>query len=160
MLKDNLKAARLQAGMTLDEVAQKVGVSRQTIQRYESGVIQNIPSDNIEKIANILGVSPGVLMGWESPDHTAEDIRSNAPPPLRGDARSRKQAVQKRGGADAHQYLAKSKKPREKARNRQSIQAGKRTWVCCVPCRSAAQGQWLLDAHPAAQGYSHQRESS
>ena len=91
MLKDNLKAARLQAGMTLDEVAQKVGVSRQTIQRYESGVIQNIPSDNIEKIANILGVSPGVLMGWESPDHTAEDIRSNAPPPLRGDARSRKQ---------------------------------------------------------------------
>ena len=77
--------------MTLDEVAQKVGVSRQTIQRYESGVIQNIPSDNIEKIANILGVSPGVLMGWESPDHTAEDIRSNAPPPLRGDARSRKQ---------------------------------------------------------------------
>lgn len=91
MLKDNLKAARLQAGMTLDEVAQKVGVSRQAIQRYESGVIQNIPSDNIEKIANILGVSPGVLMGWESPDHTAEDIRSNAPPPLRGDARSRKQ---------------------------------------------------------------------
>ena len=91
MLKDNLKAARLQAGMTLDEVAQKVGVSRQTIQRYESGVIQNIPSDNIEKIANILGVSPGVLMDWESPDHTAEDIRSNAPPPLRGDARSRKQ---------------------------------------------------------------------
>ena len=71
MLKDNLKAARLQAGMTLDEVAQKVGVSRQTIQRYESGVIQNIPSDNIEKIASILDVSPGVLMGWESPDHTA-----------------------------------------------------------------------------------------
>lgn len=92
MLKDNLKAARLQAGMTLDEVAQKVGVSRQTIQRYESGVIQNIPSDNIEKIASILDVSPGVLMGWESPDHTAGDIRSNAPPPpLRGDARSRKQ---------------------------------------------------------------------
>ena len=91
MLKDNLKAARLQAGMTLDEVAQKVGVSRQTIQRYESGVIQNIPSDNIEKIADILGVSPGVLMGWEAPDHSAGDVRSDAPAPPRGDARSRKQ---------------------------------------------------------------------
>jgi transcriptional regulator len=66
MLKDNLKAARLRAGMTLDDVAQKVGVSRQTIQRYESGVIQNIPSDNIEKMAKALNVSPGVLMGWES----------------------------------------------------------------------------------------------
>ena len=66
MLKDNLKAARLRAGMTLDDVAQKVGLSRQTIQRYESGVIQNIPSDNIEKMAKALNVSPGVLMGWES----------------------------------------------------------------------------------------------
>ena len=66
MLKDNLKAARLRAGMTLDDIAQKVGVSRQTIQRYESGVIQNIPSDNIEKMAKALNVSPGVLMGWES----------------------------------------------------------------------------------------------
>ena len=74
MLKDNLKAARLAARMTLDEVAQKVGVSRQTIQRYESGVIQNIPSDNIEKIANVLGVSPGVLMGWETSPNTADDV--------------------------------------------------------------------------------------
>lgn len=65
MLKDNLKRARLLADMTLDDVAQKVGVSRQTIQRYESGVIQNIPSDNIEKIAKALNVSPGMLMGWE-----------------------------------------------------------------------------------------------
>lgn len=65
MLKDNLKRARLLADMTLDDVAQKVGVSRQTIQRYESGVIQNIPSDNIEKIAKALSVSPGMLMGWE-----------------------------------------------------------------------------------------------
>ena len=73
MLKDNLKAARLAARMTLDEVAQKVGVSRQTIQRYESGVIQNIPSDNIEKIACALGVSPGQLMGWEKPTHTKRE---------------------------------------------------------------------------------------
>lgn len=80
MLKDNLKAARLAARMTLDEVAQKVGVSRQTIQRYESGVIQNIPSDNIEKIANVLGVSPGVLMGWETSPNTADD-QTEAPSP-------------------------------------------------------------------------------
>ena len=75
MLNHNLKRARIQAGMTLDDVAQKVGVSRQTIQRYESGVIQNIPSDNIEKIADILNVSPGMLMGWEAPTFSvAEEI--------------------------------------------------------------------------------------
>ena len=81
MLKDNLTAARLAARMTLDEVAQKVGVSRQTIQRYESGVFQNIPSDNIEKIANVLGVSPGVLMGWETSPNTADDQTEDPSPP-------------------------------------------------------------------------------
>lgn len=80
MLKDNLKSARLKAGLTLDEVAQKVGVSRQTIQRYESGVIQNIPSDNIEKIAGVLGVSPGLLMGWEVPlSSTSKDVKEQEP---------------------------------------------------------------------------------
>jgi len=66
-LKDRIKRARQKKGLTLDEVAQEVGVSRQTIQRYESGVISNIPSDNIEKIANVLSTTPAELMGWEVP---------------------------------------------------------------------------------------------
>ncbi len=63
-LKDNLKNKRTEKGLTLDEVATKVGVSRQTIQRYESGVISNIPSDNIEKLASALDTTPAELMGW------------------------------------------------------------------------------------------------
>lgn len=64
-LKENIKSKRLEHKMTLEELANKVGVSRQTIQRYESGIISNIPSDKIESIANILHVSPAYLMGWE-----------------------------------------------------------------------------------------------
>lgn len=64
-LKDNIKKYRLLNSMTLEDVAEKVGVSRQTIQKYESGVISNIPSDKIEKIAKALKVSPGILMGWD-----------------------------------------------------------------------------------------------
>lgn len=63
-LKDRLKSARLAKGLTLDDVSTKVGVSRQTIQRYESGVISNIPSDNIEKLATALDTTPAELMGW------------------------------------------------------------------------------------------------
>lgn len=66
-LNDRLKAARTAKGFTLDEVAAKVGVSRQTIQRYESGVISNIPSDNIEKLAAALDTTPAALMGWAGP---------------------------------------------------------------------------------------------
>lgn len=66
-LNDRIKAARTAKGFTLDEVAAKVGVSRQTIQRYESGVISNIPSDNIEKLAVALDTTPAELMGWAGP---------------------------------------------------------------------------------------------
>ena len=66
ILNRNIKKARLQQNMTLDDVAKIFGVSRQTIQRYESGVIGNIPSDKIEKIAMALRTTPGALMGWDS----------------------------------------------------------------------------------------------
>jgi repressor LexA len=62
---DRIKEARRLSKLTLEEVANRVGVSRQTIQKYESGVIANIPCDNIELIAKATNVSPAYLMGWE-----------------------------------------------------------------------------------------------
>lgn len=59
-----IKKYRTEQGLTLEEVAKSIGVSRQTMSRYETGVITNIPSDKIEAIAHKLGVSPSILMGW------------------------------------------------------------------------------------------------
>lgn len=67
-LKENIKSKRIERKMTLEDLAKSVGVSRQTIQRYESGVIGNIPSDKIELIARALDTSPAYLMGWEKVD--------------------------------------------------------------------------------------------
>lgn len=67
-LKENIKSKRIERKMTLEDLAKNVGVSRQTIQRYESGVIGNIPSDKIELIARALDTSPAYLMGWEQID--------------------------------------------------------------------------------------------
>lgn len=67
-LKENIKSKRIERKMTLEDLAKSVGVSRQTIQRYESGVIGNIPSDKIELIARALDTSPAYLMGWEQID--------------------------------------------------------------------------------------------
>ena len=66
ILNDNIKKYRLLAQMTLEDLAKKVGVSRQTIQRYESGVISNVPSDKIEKLAIALKTTPAHLMGWDT----------------------------------------------------------------------------------------------
>lgn len=66
-----LRQARTEKHMTLEEVAKVVKVSRQTIQRYESGIIGNIPSDKIELLAIALGVTPAYIMGWK-PTPSAE----------------------------------------------------------------------------------------
>ncbi len=63
---DRIKELRTNAKLTLEEVGKKIGVSRATVQRYESGEISGIPYDKIEKIAELLKVSPSRLMGWEA----------------------------------------------------------------------------------------------
>lgn len=78
-LKENIKNKRIERKMTLEDLAKSVGVSRQTIQRYESGVIGNIPSDKIELIARALDTSPAYLMGWEfASDEKTKDITSRS----------------------------------------------------------------------------------
>jgi len=59
-----IRMQRKKVDMTLVEVAKEVGVSAQTIQRYEVGDIENIPSDKIEKLALTLQTTPAYLMGW------------------------------------------------------------------------------------------------
>ncbi len=64
-LNENIKAMRLKKGMTLEEVGKKVSVSKQTMQRYESGKIPNIPYDKVIALAHVFNCSPAYLMGWE-----------------------------------------------------------------------------------------------
>ena len=59
LLSMNIKNLRKKKNMTLEELAEKVGTSKQTIQRYESGKISNIPSDKIELLAKYLDTTPG-----------------------------------------------------------------------------------------------------
>ena len=63
-LKENIKNRRLELNLTLEDISKKLSISKPTIQRYESGVISNIPSDKIEKLAEILETTPAYLMGW------------------------------------------------------------------------------------------------
>ena len=62
----NIKLRRKELDMTLEDVAKKLGLSRQTLSRYETGVIGNIPSDKIEALAHVLCTTPAYLMGWDT----------------------------------------------------------------------------------------------
>lgn len=65
---ENIRRRRRELGMTLEELAGRVGVSRQTLSRYETGVIGNIPPEKVERMAEALSVTPAVLMGWQQPE--------------------------------------------------------------------------------------------
>lgn len=59
-----LKQLRQSSSLTMDEVGKRIGVSKQTIYKYENGIVTNIPSDKIELLAELYGIRPGEIMGW------------------------------------------------------------------------------------------------
>lgn len=59
-----LKNRRTELGMTLESVAEKVGVSKSTILRWETGDIKNMRRDKIASLSKALNISPSVIMGW------------------------------------------------------------------------------------------------
>ncbi len=73
MLANNLKLLRKKKGLTLDDLAEALGTSRQTIHRYENGTITNIPPEKVEKLAEALGTTPSALMGWSKVDFARYD---------------------------------------------------------------------------------------
>lgn len=65
---NKIKARRVELGLTLEDVAQAVGVGRSTVQRWESGLIRNMGRDKIARLASVLQISPVELV--PSPDAT------------------------------------------------------------------------------------------
>lgn len=60
-----IKERRLELRLTMKEVADHVGVSEATVSRWEKGEIANMKRDKIVKLAEVLRVSPSVIMGWD-----------------------------------------------------------------------------------------------
>lgn len=69
-----IKQARLKKGLTLEQVGQAVGVGKSTVLKWESGAISNMKRDKIAALAQILGISPAVIMGWDEPSTTEVDV--------------------------------------------------------------------------------------
>ncbi|MDU2686682.1 MAG: helix-turn-helix transcriptional regulator [Paeniclostridium sordellii] len=63
-----IKKRRTDLNMSYQELANKTGLSKSTLQRYETGAIKNMPIDKLEILASALNVSPAYLMGWENVD--------------------------------------------------------------------------------------------
>lgn len=71
-----IKQLREKLHMTQEELAAYAGTTKQTIYKYEMGIITNIPSNRIEAISSALHVTPAYLMGWD----TLIEDKKTAPP--------------------------------------------------------------------------------
>lgn len=61
-----LKRRRKELGLTLAQIADMMGVSEATVQRWESGNIKSVRYDKIDKLAQVLKVEPSEIMGWNT----------------------------------------------------------------------------------------------
>lgn len=76
---DRIRDLRAKQGLTMEELGEKIGVGKATIKKYENGIIENIPSDKIEALADTLETTPAYLMGWT--DSPNEPPNEPTPPP-------------------------------------------------------------------------------
>lgn len=79
------KSLRTKKGMSISEFADKIGVNKSTVSRYENGT-RKIPMEDIAKFANVLGVKPDYLLLKNQPqqdtlaahlegDYTEEELQ-------------------------------------------------------------------------------------
>ena len=64
-LSRKIRDLRAQHGLTLEQVAQQVGVGKSTVRKWETGFIENMRRDKIAKLATALHTTPSYLMGWD-----------------------------------------------------------------------------------------------
>lgn len=60
-----LIALRKKLGKSQVEAARFLGLSKQTLYKYEKNIITNIPSDVVERMASYYKTTPAYIMGWE-----------------------------------------------------------------------------------------------
>lgn len=91
---ERIRQRRVELGLSADEVAEKIGVSRSTMFRYEQGAIEKIPYLKLMDIARALRTTWGYLMGLETDnaplitEESAEvaSIFENLPPERQAEA--------------------------------------------------------------------------
>ena len=67
-----IKKARLERGMTQQELGDIVGVQKSAIAKYECGRVVNIKRSTLQKIAKALNIRPSELLFNESPKEAAD----------------------------------------------------------------------------------------
>jgi len=75
---NKIKNRRQELGLTLEEVAQAVGVGRSTVRKWETGMIKNMGRDKIAALAQVLKINPVELVPASGSVRTEDEERLEA----------------------------------------------------------------------------------
>ncbi|HAB01075.1 MAG TPA: transcriptional regulator [Ruminococcaceae bacterium] len=70
---ERIRQLREERKISQTELAEAAETTKQNLYKYENGIITNIPTDKIEKMAKKLSVSPAYLMGWKEESLNRKD---------------------------------------------------------------------------------------
>jgi transcriptional regulator with XRE-family HTH domain len=81
---ERIKQLRITKGISQSELAKFLNTTKQTISKYENGIVTNIPSDKVEAMATLFGTTPQYILAWEE-IHKKNDALSDIIIELRTD---------------------------------------------------------------------------
>lgn len=58
-----IRKARTEKGMTQEMLAEKVGVKKSAVAKWENGRVSEIKRSNLKNLADVLGLNPNELLG-------------------------------------------------------------------------------------------------
>lgn len=74
---DRIKKRRQELGLSYQDLADKTGLSKSTLQRYETGAISNIPLSKLNVLAKALQTTPTYIMGMDIDNQPQYDCYTN-----------------------------------------------------------------------------------
>ena len=69
-----IKYLRIKKKLTQDELGDALGVKKSAVQKYESGVIQNLKMDTLRRLCDLFDVPPHVFTHPETVDNLEEIV--------------------------------------------------------------------------------------
>lgn len=76
---ERIKEVRKRKGMTRQQLADKIGATKESIYKYETGIVKNIPIEKIIDISVEFNLSPDYFLGFPAFESTFE-LKEAAPP--------------------------------------------------------------------------------
>ncbi len=68
---ERIKELRIAAGLTQEELGEKIGLQKSAIAKYENGRVENIKRSTIQAMADLFGVKPSYILGFDEDDGPA-----------------------------------------------------------------------------------------